>query len=724
MMGFKKQFYLKYFRNALAITLIFVWIFSGWPRILPIGELGINTIRIPPEVQKARAAEVTIDNAVSTVGTSHVIFGSQTVFISDQTGYKFYRDSSNECAYSKTTDGGGTWGGAVLVDDQGSGTDCINIAVWYDRWTPGDTTGTNIHIVTMDTGSDSLFYNALDTSTDTRLTSSTAIDTDPSAVQAATNGAGANYPTITKGTDGILYVAEADAGDSFVLKCSTTCGTGTNWSEVGTSPLDLANDFNILMPLAGGNILLIDHDINADDNRSKVWNGTSWDANWTSIDTGAVENTTYDQAIAAVVDPATNDIYLAYTADDATPGTDDDIRTAIYSSGAWTAKTNVITNSSCAGVADCGLTGVSIAFDTNTGNVYVAYAGRTTPGTATTGNVYWKKSTDGMVSWGSESAAVNATADNTYGVDLNGSSNERIFVSYDQQNLDDMFGDTIADPPAPTLSVSQPDGVSDTVTVGDLYNITYTLADSDDTVTAAFYYDTNSTGLDGSAISGACATAAEGTDATCSWNTAGVTPGSYYVYGITNDGVNPQVSAYSSGQITISSASTGAFDTYASSSASFNSSLPVVFTSQTSTMSNVGAVKMVDDRGSSAGWPLNLTSRDWKTEQDVMQMDYDGSGSDGDLGKLCVFGATATLYVESGSLTGVTKGGNDCFSASLSTIDLVTASNGNGNGTYWLTDLSLAQFIPSNPTAAVYTTTIIFTLSYNNRPALYNFSIF
>ncbi|MDP3042859.1 MAG: hypothetical protein Q8N21_00425 [bacterium] len=107
---------------------------------------------------------------------------------------------------------------------------------------------------------------------------------------------------------------------------------------------------------------------------------------------------------------------------------------------------------------------------------------------------------------------------------------------------------------APTLSISQPDGVSDTVTVGDLYNITYTLSDTDDVVTAAFYYDTNNTGLDGTTISGACATAAEGTNATCSWDTTGMTPGSYYVYGTTTDGVNPQVSAYSSGTITINAA--------------------------------------------------------------------------------------------------------------------------------------------------------------------------
>ncbi len=103
----------------------------------------------------------------------------------------------------------------------------------------------------------------------------------------------------------------------------------------------------------------------------------------------------------------------------------------------------------------------------------------------------------------------------------------------------------------PTISVSQPDGTSDTIAQDASYNVTYTLSDTDNVVTAAFYYDTNNTGLDGTAISGACATAAEGTGATCSWNTTGVTPGSYYVYGITNDGVNPQVSAYSSGQITI-----------------------------------------------------------------------------------------------------------------------------------------------------------------------------
>ena len=132
-------------------------------------------------------------------------------------------------------------------------------------------------------------------------------------------------------------------------------------------------------------------------------------------------------------------------------------------------------------------------------------------------------------------------------------------VSFDRPNTKDDAGvDTaylyVDYNVPPTLSISQPDGDSDTVTVGDLYDITYTLVDADNTVTAAFSYDTDNTGLDGTAITGACATAAEGSGVTCSWDTTGMTPGNYYVYGITNDGVNPQVSAYSLGQITINAA--------------------------------------------------------------------------------------------------------------------------------------------------------------------------
>jgi hypothetical protein len=118
-------------------------------------------------------------------------------------------------------------------------------------------------------------------------------------------------------------------------------------------------------------------------------------------------------------------------------------------------------------------------------------------------------------------------------------------------------GDCVAG--SPSLTVDEPNGTSDTVAVGDPYNIQYDLSDTDDVVTVAFYYDTDNSGYDGTAITGACASGAEGTDVTCSWDTTGMTPGNYYVYGVTNDGTNPEVKVYSSGQITINAAGTATF---------------------------------------------------------------------------------------------------------------------------------------------------------------------
>ena len=124
------------------------------------------------------------------------------------------------------------------------------------------------------------------------------------------------------------------------------------------------------MPLSGGNIIAIRWDISADDIQSKVFNGSAWDGSWTTptIDPNAADNTTYDGAFGATVDKSTGNIYLAYAADIATPGTDDDIRTAVYSGGAWSAKTDVLTNDTK------GITGVKIARDENNGNIYALYS--------------------------------------------------------------------------------------------------------------------------------------------------------------------------------------------------------------------------------------------------------------------------------------------------------------------------------------------------------------
>ena len=104
----------------------------------------------------AEAAQVTIDNTATLVTDATSNTGSNVVFISDLVGYTFYVDSTNQCVYKKTIDGGNNWGTTVIVDSQ---LDCTKIVIWYDRWTPGDTTGTYIHISTIDTSFDDMFYN-------------------------------------------------------------------------------------------------------------------------------------------------------------------------------------------------------------------------------------------------------------------------------------------------------------------------------------------------------------------------------------------------------------------------------------------------------------------------------------------------------------------------------------------------------------------------------------
>lgn len=279
--------------------------------------------------QIVQAEQVTIDDTVSTTATHHNSNTPTTVFVSDQIGYTFYIDiTAVRCVYSKTTDGGETWSTAITVDSQ---TDCLGVGVWYDRWTPGDSSGTYIHIVTFDSGADDLWYTRLDTNGDT-LTA--PVSASVSAVQGGTFAAGVNIPSITKGTDGIIYMGIQDASDSFVIKSTD----GTSWTEAGTNPFTPAPgtsdaDVLILMPLSGGNVMAIRRDVSLEDIQSKIFNGTSWDGSWTDIDTDAPDNTTYDAGFFATLNKSTGDIYLAYVAQNATPGTDDDIRTALYSGG-------------------------------------------------------------------------------------------------------------------------------------------------------------------------------------------------------------------------------------------------------------------------------------------------------------------------------------------------------------------------------------------------------
>ncbi|MCB9810205.1 hypothetical protein H6781_01235 [Candidatus Nomurabacteria bacterium] len=428
-------------RKLVVMLLITTFVFTDFDTILDW-----------PLLFQAFAAEVTIDDTPSTNGLSHTAVQPTTVFISDQVGYKFYRDGSGgggtngTCVYKKTTNGGTSWGTETIVDSQ---TDCEAIVVWYDKWTPGDA-GSYIHIATMDSGDDDLWYNRLDTTSDTLLMGSNPTSTSLTQSAMSITAATANH-SMTKGTDGTLYMSISDNTDRFVVSCSSGCGTGSNWTEVGDGTfMDLDEDITLLLPLDGGNILLINRDISANDIRSKVWNGSSWSASWSTVDANAVESGAYDIQMSAVRSPVTGDIYLAYIADaNNFTVADHDIRLAKYSGGSWSNLPDLITDDTR------GLTSISLTVDENTDTVYVAYSARTTLATADSANVYWATSTSAMTSWGAEQGPVNTSSGNFYGVSFNYSSVQRLYVTWFGAVVDDLFGETIADvAPATTVDVS------------------------------------------------------------------------------------------------------------------------------------------------------------------------------------------------------------------------------------------------------------------------------
>jgi len=381
---------------------------------------------------------VTIDNTISTQSARHLGASPTIVFTDDSTAYAFYVDSTTGCVYRKSTDGGTTWGSTNTADTINTET-CEGIAVWYDQWTPG-ISGTLIHIATFASVSSDLYYTELNTSGDVL---STTIEVTTG--QGASLVYGTNQVSITKATDGTLYLGTVDSSDSFVFKCSSNCTTYANWSEAGTNPFTNGDDWIILMPQDNGNIMAIWWDTSADDILSKRYEpaSSSWQESWTTINSDADDNTTYDAAFSATIDKDTYNIYLAFVDDASTLGAEnDDIKTYVYtnSTKTWSAKTDVLTNDTR------GITGVAIAFDENNDDVYVAYSARNSPYLSVTANVYWKKSIDGMSTWiGEEGPLVSTDHGDIYGLRTNFSSIYKIYVTWYEAALDDLFGDTLVD---------------------------------------------------------------------------------------------------------------------------------------------------------------------------------------------------------------------------------------------------------------------------------------
>ena len=394
------------------------------------------------------AAEVEIDASVDTGDQGYNYTSPTHVWVSDTTAYVFWMENNAGMKVSSTTDSGATWSTSGLISSQ---TDIQKFAVWYDKWTPGDT-GDKIHVAFFDSGVDDTYYIEYDTSTDSASTEALT------GTESGTLG-GNNDLSVTKGTDGILYITAVDAADSWVHTCSSSCTSGGNWSAI-TDPWGSAdgNDGPMLFPLAGGDIMLVTYDISAHDIDSNVWNGSTW-SGLSGFDTDVPDTTNYDMGpVGATIGTTTGEVWVAYCEGCNDYSIEDhDIEVWKYD-GSWNKKTNI-------DISTGGITNVTMGIDKNNGTLYVAYVRRTTITTATTGNIYYVSSSDGGQTWSSQSSALNSTADDIRGLSMNIISDERLSVTWKyitSPNADDLMHETVADldpggePPAsPSASSTQ-----------------------------------------------------------------------------------------------------------------------------------------------------------------------------------------------------------------------------------------------------------------------------
>ncbi len=300
--------------------------------------------------------------------------------------------------WRKSTDMGRTWGAISATIDQ----NITSLAIWYDRWTPGDTTGNLIHIAWMEATTDDVYYANLDTTTGT--VSAPVLIFDGASFLLSANVS----ISITKAKGGNLVVIY-NGNDGTEEGAYKSVNAGVNWSAI-TNPGEATTDWFIALPgnyADTNDIDLIYWDRSADDLSYKTYDdsGNSWAETAITADASMVDSATVFPQFAAVYRLSDNHVlvfawggYDVATADlrcwDIIPGT------------SVTEQTNVVTNAD-----DCAA--VAAILDTTSGYLYVFYLGLS-DGSQVIGaavGVYYKTSVDGGATWGAEQVLHNAYLD-------------------------------------------------------------------------------------------------------------------------------------------------------------------------------------------------------------------------------------------------------------------------------------------------------------------------
>lgn len=347
-------------------------------------------------------ADVSIDAIVDNA----TALGMRTmVFTSDLIGYMFYADTGKGLAYSKTTDGGATWGTSVQVST--ATTSILAFDVWFDQWTPGDS-GTLIHCTWFEATLDDLFWRTVNTSGD-------GLGTQRVVFAGSTFVAGRGiFASVTKTISGYLYVAyDGDAGVEKGLFRSTD--SGTSWSaSLSSTFIEATIDQCWLFPASNtgdnNDCWAIYHDASADALTLKMWDSSAGSATESATIAAVIENVTNllgQYPISATVRHSDGHLLISVLTDRDT-ATADHLVYDVNGTGSITALTAITTD-----IDDHYHSQIFI--DNDTSDIYVAYRGKRDGSEVidTTSKVYYTKSTDDGTSWSAGDTAYQEGATDT-----------------------------------------------------------------------------------------------------------------------------------------------------------------------------------------------------------------------------------------------------------------------------------------------------------------------
>jgi len=302
--------------------------------------------------------------------------------------YRVYIDSLSDVAYTKSTDGGKTWGVSIIVH---TGT-VIYLTVWYDRWS--DISAGLIHCAYVDNGVDDILYQSIDTENSDALSGETTVFAGSTAVASGSI-------SITRARGGNIIVAGAiDAGAEDGAWESNN--VGATWGGTIADPSEGGSgDQYLLLPDWNADtqdVMLIFWDSSADelsvkryDNSADTWTEASI-ATLVDVYPGGQPG---PQFAAAVDLTNSQNVIVAWSAVDLLNA---DLQCWKITNTTINEMTNVVLNST----DDQGICAIGI--DTQSQAWWVAYAGKS-DGSETwfsAVQVYVKVSVDAGSTWGAE----------------------------------------------------------------------------------------------------------------------------------------------------------------------------------------------------------------------------------------------------------------------------------------------------------------------------------